>query len=52
MKDLYRGSIQNIKEGSMIVVLATEDPHGYPLWIAKVINIEKENEDVIAIEVH
>jgi hypothetical protein len=36
----------------MIAVLATEDPHGYPFWIAKVINIEKENEDVIAIEVH
>jgi hypothetical protein len=25
----------------MIAVLATEDPHGYPFWIANVINIEK-----------
>ena len=48
MEDLYRGSIQDI-EGSMIAVLATEDPHGYPLWIRKVIKIEKENDDVIAI---
>jgi hypothetical protein len=52
MKYLYRGSIHDIKEGSMIVVLETEDPHGYPLWIENVINIEKENEDVITIEVH
>jgi hypothetical protein len=36
----------------MIAILATEDPHGYPLWIGKVIKIEKENDDVIAIEVH
>jgi hypothetical protein len=36
MEYLYRGSIQDIKEGSMIVVLATEYPHGYPFWIAKV----------------
>jgi hypothetical protein len=52
MEDLYRGLVQDIKEGSMIVVLATEDPHGYPLWIGKVIKIEKENTDVVAIEVH
>jgi hypothetical protein len=41
MEDLYMGSIQDIKEGSMIAVLATEDPHGYPLWIGKVIKIDK-----------
>ena len=41
MEDLYRGSIQDIKEGSMIVVLATEDQHGYPFWITKVIKIDK-----------
>jgi hypothetical protein len=52
MEDLYRGSVQDIKEGSMILVLAIEDPHGYPFWIGKVIEIEKENDDVIAIEVH
>ena len=52
MEDLYRGSIEDIKEGSMIVVLATEDPHGYPFWIGKIIKIEKENDDVVAIEVH
>jgi len=52
MEDLYRGLVQDIKEGSMILVLATEDPHGYPFWIGKVIKIEKENDDVIAIELH
>jgi hypothetical protein len=40
-KTFTRGSVQDIKEGSMIAVLAIEDPHGYPSWIAKVINIEK-----------
>jgi hypothetical protein len=30
MKYLYTGSLQYIKEGSMIVFLVTEDPHGYP----------------------
>jgi hypothetical protein len=33
-------------------VLVTKDPHGYPFWIGKVIKIDKENEYVIAIEVH
>ena len=51
MEELYRGLVEDIKEGSMIAVLATEDPHGYPFSIGKVINIEKENVDV-AIEVH
>jgi hypothetical protein len=41
MEDIYRGSVQDIKEGSMITVLATGDPHGYPFWIGKVIKIEK-----------
>ena len=41
MEDIYRGSVQYIKEGSMIVVLATEDPHGYPFLIGKVTKIEK-----------
>ena len=41
MKYIYKGSIHDIKEGSMIAVLATKDPHGYPFWIAKVINIHK-----------
>jgi hypothetical protein len=41
MENLYRGSVQDIKEGTMIVVLVTEDPHSYPFWIGKVINIEK-----------
>jgi hypothetical protein len=30
MEDLYRGLVQDIKEGRMITVLAIEDPHGYP----------------------
>jgi hypothetical protein len=30
----------------------TKDPCGYPLWIAKVMKVNKENEEVIAIEVH
>jgi hypothetical protein len=36
MEDLYRGLVQHIKESRMIVVLVIEDPHAYPLWIAKV----------------
>jgi hypothetical protein len=36
----------------MIAVLATKDPHGNPFWIGKVIKIEKENDDVIEIEVY
>jgi hypothetical protein len=52
MEDLYKGVVHDITEGSMIAVLAAEDPHGYPFWIAKVININKENEYFIAIEVH
>jgi hypothetical protein len=30
MENLYRGPIQDIKEGSMIAVLAIEDPNVYP----------------------
>jgi hypothetical protein len=30
MEDLYTSSVKDIKEGIMIAVLATEDPHGYP----------------------
>jgi hypothetical protein len=41
MEDLYRGSVQDIKESSMISFLATADPHGYPFWIGKVIKIER-----------
>jgi hypothetical protein len=41
MEDLYRGSVQDIKEGSMISILENEDPHGYPFWIGKVIKIDK-----------
>ena len=52
MEDLYRGSIHDIKEDNMIAFLVAKYPHGYPFWIAKVINIEKEKEDVVEIEVH
>jgi len=44
MEDLYKISVQDIKEGCMIAVLATEDPRGYPLWIAKVMKVNTENE--------
>jgi hypothetical protein len=46
MECLYRGSVHDIKEGSMIAVLETKDLHGYPFYITKVINIDKENEDL------
>jgi hypothetical protein len=36
----------------MILILSSKDPRGYPFWIGKVIKIEKENDDVIEIEVH
>jgi len=52
MEELYKGSVQDIKEGCMIAVLATEDPRGYPFWIAKVMKVNTKNEEVISIEVH
>ena len=52
MEDLYRGSVQDIKESCMIAVLAIEDARGYPFWIEKVMKVNKENEEVISIEVH
>ena len=36
----------------MIAVLATKDAQSYQLWIAKVMKVNKENEEVISIEVH
>ena len=36
----------------MIAVLATDDAHDYPLWIEKVMKGNKENEEVVSIEVH
>ena len=36
----------------MIAVLTTEDAHGYPFYIAKFMKANKENEEVISIEVH
>jgi hypothetical protein len=41
MEDLYKGSIQDIKEGCVNEMLAIEDPHGYPLCITKFINFNK-----------
>ena len=52
MEDLYMGSLQDIKEGCMIAVLADGDPNGYPFWVAKVIKVFTKNEDVISAEVH
>ena len=52
MEDLYRGSVQDMKEGCMITVLADGDPNGYPFWVAKVIKVIIENEDVAGVEVH
>ena len=40
-EDLYRGSVQDIKEGCTIAILDTKDPCGYPLWIAKVMKVKK-----------
>ena len=41
MEDLYKGSVQDIKEGCMIAVLATDDACDYPFWIAKVMKVNK-----------
>ena len=46
------GSVQDSKEGCMIAVLADGDPNGYQFWVAKVIKVFTENEDVTSIEVH
>ena len=39
MEDLYRGYVQDVKEGCMIAVLVDEDPLGYPFWISKVLKV-------------
>ena len=52
MEYIYKGSIQAIKEACMIAVLATEDVDSYTLLIAKVMKVNKDNEEVIYIEVH
>jgi len=39
MEDLYRGSVQDVKEGFMITILADGDPLSYPFWGSKVINV-------------
>ena len=52
MEDLYRGSVQDIKEGCMIAVLTIDDPRDYPFWILKFMKVNKENEEVISVEVH
>jgi len=52
MEDLYKGSVQDIKEGCMIIVLADGNPNGYPFWVAKVIKVFTKNEDVTGVEVH
>ena len=41
MEYLYRGSVQDIKEGCMIAVLATDDACDYPFLIAKVMKVNK-----------
>ena len=50
IEDLYRGLVDDIKEGCMIAVLADGDPNGYPFWVAKVIKVFRENEDVTGVE--
>ena len=52
MEELCRGSVQDIKEGCMIAVLATKYVQGSPFWIAKVMKVNKEKEEFISIEVH
>ena len=49
MEYLYRGSIQEIKEGCMITVLDTYCACDYSFWISKVMNVNKENEKVLSI---
>eukprot|EP01018_Ginkgo_biloba_P036201 Gb_02275 [translate_table: standard] len=51
-KDIYSGSVQDIKVGSMIVVLATNCEHGHLFWIAKVLNLIYKDDEINAIEVH
>ena len=36
----------------MIAVLATDDPRQYPFWIAKAMKVNKENEELVSVEVH
>ena len=36
----------------MILLMAINDAHDYPFWIAQVNKFNKENEELISIEVH
>ena len=49
MEYLYKGSIQDIKEGCMITILDTDCACDYSFWIAKVMKVNKENEKVLSI---
>ena len=41
MEDLYRGLVQDIKEGCMIAFFAVDDARDYPFWIAKVMKVNR-----------
>ena len=41
MEYIYRGSVQDIKDGCMIAFLATKYTCGYPFWIAKAMKVNK-----------
>ena len=49
---MWEGDINEIKEGTMIVVLATNDENDNPFWLAKVTKVIKEQDVLNGVEVH
>ena len=49
---MWTGSIEDLKEGDMVAVLALGDSTNLPFWIAKVTKVYKENDITISIDVH
>ena len=50
MEYLYISSVQDIKEGCMIAVLATKDARNYAFWIVKVMKVNKEMKNLYLLK--
>ena len=49
---MWEGDVNEIKEGTMIAVLATNDENDHPFWLAKVTKFFKEHDVLNGVEVH
>ena len=50
--EMWSGSIEGLKEGDMVAILASSDPNDLPFRIAKVTKVNIENDRTISIDVH